>query len=144
MIRICSTKDKTSIALYLSKKLNISLNDANIKTRRIVKSGLPSFIKESKELEGVCWVETRLVNEKKEKFITILVDNWRLANDFIQMFRWTLDGIYWFELPKHDMLNRTLNKAGIRFVKVDGDKNIYNYRFEKRYFQSFKSEDNED
>jgi hypothetical protein len=143
MIRQTSTKDKTSIAVYLSKKLNISLKDASIKARKIVKNGLPSFLKESKDLEGVCWVETRLVNEKKEKFVEILVDNWRLAESFIQCLRWSLDGICWFSLPRHDMLNRTLNKAGIRFVKVDGDKNVYIYKFEKRYFQSYKSEDNE-
>jgi len=99
---------------------------------------------EGKELHGVCWIESRLIGEKKEKFIEILCNNWRLAESYIQVLRWNLDGVFYFSLPKHDFLNRTLNKAGIRFVKVDGDKNIYNYKFEKRNFVNYKSEDNEE
>jgi len=143
MIRNCTTKDLTSIAIYFSQKLNISLFEANIKAKKIIKSGLPSLIKESKDLVGIAWIESRIVNDKKEKYIEILVNNWRLAEDFIQSFRWQLNGIYWFSLPRHDFLNRTLNKAGIRFVKVDGDKNIYNYKFERRQFFNYKSEDND-
>lgn len=144
MIRQVSTNDNTSIAIYLSKKLNLSFSDAYIKTRKIIKSGLISLIKEDKDLEGICWVETKFINNKKEKFVEIYVNNWRLAESFIQILRWSLTGIYYFSLSKHDMLNRTLNKSGIRFLKVEGDKNIYNYKFEKRYFQSYKSEDNEE
>lgn len=144
MIRQVSTKDKTSIAIYLAQKLNISLSDANRKTNKIIKSGLPAFIFEGKDLQGICWIESRLIGEKKEKFVEILVNNWRLAESYIQVLRWRLDGIYFFSLPKRDFLNRTLNKAGIRFIKVDGDKNVYNYKFEKRNFFNYKSEDNED
>jgi len=143
MIRQASTKDITSIAVYLSQKLNISLKDASIKARKIVKSGLPSFLKEGKDLEGICWVETRLVNEKKEKFIEIYVNNWRLAESFIQCLRWSLNGDYFLSVPKHDFLNRTYNKNGIRFLKVDGENNLYISRFEKRFFQSYKAEDYE-
>jgi hypothetical protein len=141
MIRQCSTKDRTSIAVYLVSKLGISLSDATFKAKRIIKSGYPSFLKEEKNLSGLCYVESRIVNDKKERFVEILSDNWRLAESFIQCLRWKLDGIHYFSLPKHDSLNRTYNKNGIRFLKVDGDRNIYQYKFEKRQFYSFKSED---
>ena len=141
MIRQISTKDKTSIAIYLAQKLNISLPDANIKANKIIKSGLPAFLLEGKDLQGICYVELRLVGDKKEKFVEILCDNWRLAESYLQVLRWNLDGIYWFSLPKRDFLNRTYNKQGIRYMRCDGDKNIYCYKFEKRNFYSFKSED---
>lgn len=141
MIRQISTKDRTSISLYLASKLNIDLPEANRRARKIIKSGLPSFILESKDLQGLCYVEKRQVGDKQEKFIEILVGNWRLAENFIQVLRWNLDGVYWFSLPKHDFLNRTLNKAGMRYVRVEGDKNVYNYKFERRQFYSFKLED---
>lgn len=141
MIRQISTGDKTSVAIYLAQKLNISLPEANFKANKIIKSGQVSFLKEEKELSGLCYVESRLVNGVKTNFIEIIVNNWRLAESFLQCLRWSLNGIYWFSLPKHDFLNRTLNKSGIRFVKVDGDKNIYNYKFEKRDFFNYKSED---
>jgi hypothetical protein len=141
MIRQVSTKDKTSVAIYLAQKLNISLPDANFKANKIVKSGLPVFMLEGKDLQGICWVELRLIGEKKEKFIEILCNNWRLAESYLQVLRWNLDGIFWFSLPKHDFLNRTLNKAGMRYVRVEGDRNIYNYKFEKRNFVNYKSED---
>jgi hypothetical protein len=141
MIRQISTKDKTSIAIYLAQKLNISLPEANIKANKIVKSGLPAFMIEGKELQGICWVETRLIGEKKEKFVEILCNNWRLAESYIQVLRWNLNGIYWFSLPKHDFLNRTFNKNGLRYMRCEGDRNIYCYKFEKRNFYSFKSED---
>jgi len=141
VIRQISTKDRTSISLYLASKLNIDLPEANRRARKIIKSGLPSFILESKDLQGLCYVEKRQVGDKQEKFIEILVGNWRLAENFIQVLRWNLDGVYWFSLPKHDFLNRTLNKAGMRYVRVEGDKNVYNYKFERRQFYSFKLED---
>ena len=141
MIRLISTKDKTSIAIYLASKLNIDLPEANRRANKIIKSGLPSFILESKDLQGLCYVEKRQVGDKQEKFIEILVGNWRLAESFIQMLRWNLDGDYWFSLPRHDFLNRTFNKNGIRYVRVEGDRNIYCYRFEKRNFFNYKSED---
>lgn len=141
MIRNITTKDKTSLAVYLSSKLNISLPDAKLKASKIVKNGQTSFLKEEKDLSGICYVENRLINDKKEKYVVILVNHWKLAESFIQCLRWKLDGIFWFELPKHDSLNRTFNKAGIRFVKIDGDRNLYNYKFDKRQFFSFKSED---
>jgi hypothetical protein len=144
MIRQASTNDKTSIAVYLSKKLNISLKDANNKARKIIKSGLSAFILEGKDLLGICYVELRLVGNKKEKFVEILCDNWRLAESYIQILRWNLNGDYQFSVPKHDWLNRTLNKNGIRFNKIDGLNNLYIGRFEKREFHSFKSEDNEE
>ena len=141
MIRLISTKDKISIAIYLASKLNIDLPEANRRANKIIKSGLPSFILESKDLQGLCYVEKRQVGDKQEKFIEILVGNWRLAESFIQMLRWNLDGDYWFSLPRHDFLNRTFNKNGIRYVRVEGDRNIYCYRFEKRNFFNYKSED---
>jgi hypothetical protein len=144
MIRHSNTKDLTSISMYLAQKMNISLPEANAKAKKIVKSGLLSLIKESKDLLGIVWIEYRIVNNKNEKFVEILVNNWRLAEEFIQCLRWNLDGEYYFVLPKHDFLNRTYNKNGIRYLKCDGDKNIYCQRFEKRNFYSFKSEDNED
>jgi len=125
----------------LAQKLNISLPDANIKANKIIKSGLPAFLLEGKDLQGICYVELRLVGDKKEKFVEILCDNWRLAESYLQVLRWNLDGIYWFSLPKRDFLNRTYNKQGIRYMRCDGDKNIYCYKFEKRNFYSFKSED---
>lgn len=144
MIRHCTTKDRTSIAVYLATKLKISLSEANSKAKRIVKNGMPSFLKEEKNLTGLCWIETRLVNDKKEKFVEILSDHWKLAESFLQCLRWKLDGIFYFSLPKYDSLNRTYNKNGIRYLKVDGDRNIYVYKFEKREFRSFKEEDNEE
>jgi hypothetical protein len=144
MIRNCTTKDLSSISVYLAQKLNISLPEASIKTKKIIKSGLPSLIKESKDLTGIVWVESRIINDKKEKFIEIFVNNWRLAEDFIQCLRWKLDGVYWFSLPRHDFLNRTFNKNGIRFSRVEGDRNIYCYKFERRNFFNYKSEDNEE
>jgi hypothetical protein len=144
MIRQISTQDKTSITIYLARKLNISLVDANIKTNKIIKSGLPAFILEDKDLEGICWVELRLIGLKKEKFIEILCNNWRLAESYIQVLRWNLNGDYFFSVPKHDWLNRTLNKNGIRFYKIDELNNLYIGRFEKRNFFNYKSDDNEE
>jgi hypothetical protein len=143
MIRQISKKDKYSLITYLAPKLNISLLEANVKATKIIKSGLPSLILESKDLQGVCWVETKVIGEKKVKFVEILVNNWRLAEHFIQVLRWNLNGEYWFSIPKHDFLNRTYNKNGIRFMKVDGDRNLYCYRFELRNFYNYKTEDNE-
>jgi hypothetical protein len=139
MIRQTKTSDINNIASYLSSKLKISFLEANIKAKKIVKSGLPSFIIEEKDLTGICYVESKSINS--QKYIEILVNNWRLAEDFIQILRWNLDGIYYLSLPKHDMLNRTFNKNGIRFLKCEGDKNIYCYKFEKRQFFNHKSED---
>lgn len=142
MIRNITSSDKNSVSEYLIKKLNISPSDAEKKSRKIIKSGLPSFLLESSDLQGICYVETRIINGEKQKFVEILVNNWRLAETYIKILRWNLNGIYWFSLPKHDFLNRTYNKNGLRFTKCDGDKNIYCYRFEKRNFVNFKSEDN--
>ena len=141
MIRKCIISDKSSIAIYLASKLNISIVESNRKAKKIIKSGLPAFILEGKDLQGLCWVESRLVGEKKEKFIEILCNNWRLGESYIQVLRWNLNGDYQFSVPKHDWLNRTLNKNGIRFNKIDGLNNLYIGRFEKREFHSFKSED---
>lgn len=143
MIRPISTKDKTSVAIYLAQKLNISLPEANFKANKIIKSGQVSFLKEEKELSGLCYVEARLVNGVKTNFVEIIVNNWRLAEAFLQCLRWNLDGIYWFSLPKRDFLNRTYNKQGIRYTTCLGDKNIYCYKFEKRNFFNYKSEDAE-
>lgn len=141
MIRKTNAKDITSLSVYLSQKLGISISDAKKKASKIVKSGLPNFIKEEKDLSGVCFVETKIVNDVKKKFVYIYVNNWRLAENFLQCLRWNLNGEYWFALPKHDTLNRTYNKNSIKFIRVDGDKNIYCFKFEKRIFKSFKSED---
>ena len=141
MIRKISNKDNVSIAVYLSKKLNLSLSDANIKANKIIKSGLPAFILEGKDIQGICWVENRLIDNKKEKFVEILVNHWRLAESYIQILRWNLNGDYFLLIPKYDTLNRTYNKNGIRFLKVEGQNNLYVARFEKRNFYSFKSED---
>jgi hypothetical protein len=141
MIRRINSKDKNSLASYFSNKLNINIEDALVKTNKILKSNSTNFIKEERELSGVCWIETRLINNIKTKYIEILVNNWRLAEQFLQCLRWSLNGEHWFSLPKHDFLNRTLNKAGIRFIRVEGDRNIYCYRFEKRDFRNYKSDD---
>jgi len=143
MIRQISNKDKASLAAYLVVKTETSFPEAIKKASKILKSGLPALILESKDLHGVCWVETRLVGDKKIKFVELLVNNWRLAESFIQVLRWKLNGEYWFSIPKHDFLNRTYNKNGIRFMKVDGNKNVYCSRFELRNFYNYKSEDNE-
>lgn len=144
MIRKISTKDVISLSVYLAQKQNISLPDAKLKAKKIVKSGLPAFMLEGKDLQGVCWVESRLIGEKKEKFIEILCNNWRLAESYIQVLRWNLNGIYFLSVPKHDFLNRTYNKNGLRFMKVDGQNNLYCYKFELRNFFNYKSEDNEE
>ena len=141
MIRKATTKDITSIAVFLSNKLNLSLKDSIVKARRIVKNGLPSFLKEEKDLTGVCWVEKRLIGDVKKKFVCIHVDNWRLAESFIQCLRWTLNGEHMFFIPRRDMLNRTFNKNGIKYIKIDGDNHLYSYTFEKREFRNYKSED---
>lgn len=141
MIRHCTTKDRTSIAVYLATKLKISLSEANSKAKRIVKNGMSSFLKEEKNLTGLCWVETRIVNDKKEKFVEILSDHWKLAESFLQCLRWALNGDYYFAAPIHDSLNRTFNKHGLQFIKVNDKFNVYIGRFEKRVFKSFKSED---
>lgn len=141
MIRRINSKDKNSLASYFSNKLNINIEDALVKTNKILKSNSTNFIKEERELSGVCWIETRLINDVKTKYIEILVNNWRLAEQFLQCLRWSLNGEYWFSLPKHDFLNRTLNKVGIRFIRVEGDRNIYCYKFEKHYFRNYKSDD---
>lgn len=143
MIRNIKANDKLSVALYLSKKLSLSINEASIKIKKIIKSGLPSFLKEDKDLQGVCYIENRIVNDKKEKFIEIFCDNWRLAESYIQILRWNVNGIYWFSLPKHDFLNRTFNKNGLRYVRCEGDRNIYCYKFEKRNFYNSKKDDNQ-
>jgi hypothetical protein len=141
MIRKISNKDNVSIAVYLSKKLNLSLTDANLKANKIIKSGLPAFILEGKDIQGICWVENKVIDNKKEKFVEILVNHWRLAENYIQILRWNLNGIYWFSLPKYDTLNRTFNKNGIRYIRCEGDKNIYCYKFELRHFTNYKNED---
>jgi hypothetical protein len=141
MIRKAITKDITSIAVFLSNKLNLSLKDSVIKAKRIVKSGLPSFLKEEKDLSGLCFVETKLVGDVKKKFVNIYVSNWRLAESFIQCLRWTLNGEHFFLIPRKDMLNRTYNKAGIKYLKIEGDNHLYSYVFEHRVFTSYKSED---
>ena len=136
-----SIKDKSSIAFYLSNKLNISIEDATIRANKIIKSGLENFIKEEKDLSGICYIESKLVNDTKIKYVEILVNNWRLAEQFLQCLRWTLNGEHWFSLPKHDFLNRTFNKNGLRYIRVEGDRNIYCYKFEKRDFRNYKNED---
>jgi hypothetical protein len=143
MIRQISTKDKISLSVYLSSKLGISFSDATKKASKIIKSGFPNLMLESSDLQGVCWVETRIIADKKIKFVEMVVNNWRLAESFLQALRWKLCGEYWFSLPKHDFLNRTYNKQGIRFMKVDGQNNLYCYKFEKRNFFNYKREDEE-
>jgi hypothetical protein len=144
VIRQITSKDSNEISLYLVSKLNIPFSEAEKKVRKIIKSGLPSFLLEAKDLQGICYVEHRIINDEKTKFVEILCDNWRLAEMYIKILRWNLNGIYWMSLPKHDFLNRTFNKNGLRFTKCDGNKNIYCYRFEKRNFVNFKSEDNDE
>jgi hypothetical protein len=143
MIRKLDTKDKNSCAIYLATKLNISFSEALLKVNKILKSGLPNFLKDERDLQGICWVESRLIGDKKEKYIEILVNNWRLAENFIQILRWNLNGDFYLSIPKHSMLNRTYNKNGIRYLRVDGLNNLYIYRFEKRRFYNNKSDDNE-
>lgn len=144
MIKQCTIKDLTSVSEYLSKKLNIPFSEATKQARKIIKSGLPSLILEEKDLTGVCWAEIRLIDDKKFHYVVMLVNNWRLAEKFIQILRWRLNGIYYFSIPKHDFLNRTYNKNGIRFLKCDNDKNVYCQKFELRTFVNHKSEDTEE
>ena len=144
MIRRIVKSDKNSITEYLANKLHISLPEAMIKAKKIIKSGHISFLKDDKDVTGICYVEKRQLGDKQENFVEILTNHWRLAEAFIQCLRWQLNGICYFSLFKHDSLNRTLNKNGIRFLKCEGDRNIYWYKFEKINFQSFKIEDNED
>jgi hypothetical protein len=141
MIRQLTIKDKTSLIVYLSAKLQLSFIEAEKKAVKIIKSGFPNLILDTRELQGVCWIESKEIDNKKIKFVNILVNNWRIAEAFIKVLRWRLNGEYWFSLPKHDFLNRTFNKNGIRFMNVDGDKNIYCFKFELRHFINYKSED---
>jgi len=143
MIRNWKQQDVSALSLYISKKLNVPISEATLKARKVIKSGLPSFLKEESDLTGVCWIEARVIDGKKLKFIEILANNWRLAEDYIQCLRWEIHGEYYFSVPRHDSLNRTYNKNGIRYLRVEGDKNIYVYRFERRNFVSYKSEDND-
>ncbi len=143
MIRQISPKDKTSLSIYLIEKLKLTFPEASIKANKIIKNGYTSLMADTRDLQGICWVELRLVGDKKIKFVEILVNNWRLAESFIQVLRWKLNGEFWFSLPKHDFLNRTYNKNGIRFMKVDGSNNLYCYKFEKRQFFNVKREDDE-
>ena len=144
MIRNISSKDKLVIADYLVSKKGISFLEANKIVKNILKGGRVSFIKENKECEGICYIYTKEINGEKLKFIEILVNNWRLAENYLQMLKWSLNGVYFFSLPKHDFLNRTYNKNNIKFLQVDGQNNIYSYKFEKRQFFNFKREDIED
>jgi hypothetical protein len=141
MIRKATIKDITAIALFLSNKLNLPFKETVVKARKIVKSGSPNFLKEEKDLTGVCWVEKKIVNNAPQKFVEIHVTNWRLAEMFLQCLRWELNGEYMFLIPRRDMLNRTYNKAGIKYLKIEGDNHLYVYKFEKREFRSYKSED---
>lgn len=143
MIRHILPKDELSLTIYLMSKLGIQYKEANIKANKIIKSGFVSFLVDSKDLQGICWVEQRLIGDKKIKFVEILVNNWRLAESLFQVLKWNLNGEYWFSIPKHDFLNRTYNKNGIRFIKVDGNYNTYCYKFELRTFYNVKHEDDE-
>lgn len=143
MIRPFHKTDKIAIADYLSKKLNLSMSDANLEAHKILKSKTQGFIKEDINLEGLCWIDKKIINEKPVKRLTFLVNNWRLAEDFIKLLRWNLSGEYIVECPKHDFLNRTLTKNGFRFLRLEDNKNVYNFRFEKRSFTNYKSEDND-
>lgn len=141
MLRKVLDTDKNSLVLYLSSKLNISIASATITANKIIKHSSISFLKEEKDLSGVCWIESRMINNIKHKFIEIVCNNWRLAEDFLQCLRWNLNGTYYFLIPRHDFLNRTFNKNGIKFIKIEGENHLYSYKFEKREFRSFKSED---
>jgi hypothetical protein len=141
MIRKATIKDITAIALFLSNKLNLPFKETVVKARKIVKSGSPNFLKEEKDLTGVCWVEKKIVNNAPQKFVEIHVTNWRLAEMFLQCLRWELNGDYYFLIPRRDMLNRTYNKNSIKFLKIEGDNHLYSYVFQKREFRSYKSED---
>ena len=139
MIRQINKKDTLFISEYLSKKLSISNKEANSKISKLIKSGLPAFIKEGLYIDGICWVE---IDDKKVKRINFQVDNWKIAEDFIKVLKWNLNGDYIIELPKYDFLNKTLNKNGFKFFKVENNKNYYTYKFEKRVFYNTKSDDN--
>lgn len=141
MIRLIKTEDKTSISDFLMKKLSISFKEAELKTSKLLKLKNLCFVKESPDVKGLCWVETSLISDKKVKKLFFLVDNWQLAEDFIKLLRWNLSGEYLIEIPKHDFLNRTLSKNGFRFVKLLDNKNVYNYRFEKKTFTNYKLDD---
>lgn len=143
MIRQAELRDKIMVTEYVVKKLNISMKEANSKISKQIKSGLPLFLKDEKDIRGICWVEKITINDKKVKKLSFLFDDWRLAEDMIKYLRWQLNGEYITDLPKHDTLNRTLNKNGFRFTHIADNKNHYIYRFEKRTFKNYKSEDYE-
>lgn len=141
MIRAIKRTDKSDIVQYLVKKLSISFEESEKKARKLLKLNNLCFIKESKNLEGICWVENILVADKKVKKLSFLVDNWKLADDFIKLLRWNLNGEYITEIPKHDFLNRTLSKNGFRFLRLENNKNVYNYRFDLKIFTNYKIDD---
>jgi hypothetical protein len=132
MIRNLQPKDELNFITYYSSKTNCSLKDAKYQFKQIIKSGLPALIKEESILTGVCWIENRIVEEKKIKHLNFLVNNWRLAEAFLQVLRLNYNGKVIVELDKRHFLNRTLNKHHFNFLKLDNDKNIFEYKFEKR------------
>lgn len=134
MFRRINSTDKLNFIEYYSKKNNCSLKDSSYKFNKILKSGLPAIILNDKECKGICWIESIIINEKKVKLLSFLVDNWRVAESLIQILKWNFHGTVVVELEKHHFLNRTLNKNRFQFTHIKDNKNCYIFNFEKREF----------
>jgi len=142
MIRNIITKDKYNFLDYYSKQLNVSFKEAEIKFNKILKNSSAKLILVNKDVEGICWTEK---DDSKKKHLFLLVNHWKIAESFIQSLRWDLSGEYEINIPKYHFLNRTLNKNGFKFYKVDDKNNYYKYTFIKRILTNAKSEsDNDD
>lgn len=134
MIRSVKSKDMSSFITTYSYHNHCSYLESKSKFNTLIKSGLFALVLEDKSVDNFCWVENKIVNEKKIKYLYFLVNHWKVAESFINMCRWNINGEIWVELPKHHFLNRTLNKQNFKFIKVEDNKNIYNYTFIQRKF----------
>jgi hypothetical protein len=143
MIRNLQPKDELNFITYYSSKVNCSLKDAKHQFKQIIKSGLPALIKDESTLSGVCWIDSRKVEDKKIRYLNFLVNNWRLAEAFLQVLRWNYNGEVIVELDKHHFLNRTVNKNRFIFLRTENNKNIFKYTFIKREIYGKLEESNE-
>lgn len=134
MIRSIKQKDKCDFITAYIYHNRCSPDEAKLKFNHIIKSGLFNLILEDKNISNFCWLEHKVINDKKNKYLYFLVNHWKVAESFINMCRWNINGEIWVELPKHHFLNRTLNKQNFKFIKVENNKNIYNYTFIQRKF----------
>lgn len=141
MIRPIKKSDKSSLCEYIKNKYSCTYTEAEKESRKLLKFSQKCYIKEDKDLYGVCWIEKCIFDKLPSKKINFLVDNWHLADDFIKILRWNLNGLYIIEVPQNHFLNKTLNKNGFRFIRLQNNKNLYHYKFELRKFTNYKLED---